>query len=106
MIKIWEVTKMEQLKIVQIDLARQKENLAEFFTLCGSEINKLRRIVLVGAGRIGTLIAEGLLEKKETSLFSKFLHFLSLILQEKKEEKESSQFHHPFHHFSFFFFSQ
>ena len=31
MIKIWKVTKMEQLKIVQIDLARQKENLAEIF---------------------------------------------------------------------------
>ncbi|MBE6349893.1 MAG: Trk system potassium transporter TrkA [Spirochaetaceae bacterium] len=82
----------------RIGILAQKENLAEFFTLCGSEINKLRRIVLVGAGRIGTLIAEGLLEKKETSLFSKFLHFhkkanqdFVIVDSDAKRAKEASE---------------
>lgn len=82
----------------RIGILAQKENLADFFNLCGSEINKLRRIVLVGAGRIGTLISEGLLEKKQMSFLSKFLNFhkktnqdFVIVDSDSKRAKEASE---------------
>lgn len=42
----------------------ERKNLEEFLNLCGSEIKNIQKIALVGAGKIGTLVAEKLGEKK------------------------------------------
>lgn len=52
----------------------QRENLKEFLELCGSKIKNISKIILVGAGRIGTLVAEKLIDKRtteKTSIFGK-----------------------------------
>ena len=50
-----------------------KENVSELLALCGSEQKELKNIALIGAGRIGTIIAERLIPPKEKrSLFDLF----------------------------------
>lgn len=45
----------------------ENENLSKVLQLCGTKIDSLRRIGLVGAGRIGTIIADRLIEKRKAS---------------------------------------
>ena len=50
-----------------------KENVPELLSLCGSEQKELKNIALIGAGRIGTIIAERLIQPKvKRSLFDLF----------------------------------
>lgn len=50
----------------------QKKDLHEIISLCGAEKSNIRKIVLIGAGRIGSIIAEKLMPKKNSG-FSKIL---------------------------------
>lgn len=49
-----------------------KEGTAALLALCGSEQKELRDIVIVGAGRIGTIVAERLMRPKQKSFFGFF----------------------------------
>jgi trk system potassium uptake protein TrkA len=49
----------------RIHIMAQEEEMDHIFRLAGRSERPLRRIGIVGGGRIGTLIAEGLLEKTE-----------------------------------------
>lgn len=49
-----------------------KKDVPELMTLCGSEHKELRKVALIGAGRIGTIIAEKLLEGEDNKGISKF----------------------------------
>lgn len=56
----------------RIGILANKDIMKEVFELCGSKTQKLKQIALVGAGRIGNLIAEHLIEEpKKQSIFSK-----------------------------------
>ncbi len=48
----------------RIGIVTSKENLKEFLKLCGSKMQDFHRIALLGAGRIGTIIAEQILENQ------------------------------------------
>lgn len=52
----------------------KKDDISLLMQQCGSEQKALRKVALIGAGRIGNIIAEKLLEedKSKTSIFSKF----------------------------------
>ncbi|MGI5172730.1 Trk system potassium transporter TrkA [Treponema sp. OMZ 840] len=50
---------------MRIGLVLHKDSLPEFLHLCGSKIDVLKKIALVGAGRIGTGIAENLILQKK-----------------------------------------
>ena len=41
----------------------RKEDVAAFLSLCGTKVKKLNKIALIGAGRIGTIVAERLLRR-------------------------------------------
>ena len=47
-----------------LGLLLERQHLEEFLNLCGSKIKNISKIALVGAGRIGTLVAERLGEKQ------------------------------------------
>lgn len=49
-----------------------KENLSQLITLCGAEQKQLKKVALVGAGRIGTIVAERLMGTQKLSGFAKF----------------------------------
>ncbi|NLM00997.1 MAG: Trk system potassium transporter TrkA [Treponema sp.] len=55
----------------RIGILTEKNNLSEFFELCGSKMIELKKIILVGAGRIGTIIAEQLIQKKSQNVIEK-----------------------------------
>jgi trk system potassium uptake protein TrkA len=55
-----------------VGILTQKENVPTILELCGSKIEELKKVALVGAGRIGTIVADRIIEKRTTSLFGKF----------------------------------
>ena len=50
-----------------IHIITRKENMAQIFSLAGRTETSLRRIGIVGGGRLGTLIAEGLMDRQGVS---------------------------------------
>lgn len=48
-----------------------KENLSALISLCGAEKKELKKVALVGAGRIGTIVAERLMGTQKISGFAK-----------------------------------
>lgn len=58
----------------RIGIVVHKTELTKFLDLCGSEINVLKKIALVGAGKIGSLVAEQLLKPKISSPKQFFWH--------------------------------
>ena len=48
-----------------------KNDLNEFLQLCGSREKKLNKIALVGAGRIGTIVADRLINQRQRGIFSR-----------------------------------
>ncbi|MCM1322353.1 MAG: Trk system potassium transporter TrkA [Bacteroides sp.] len=66
----------------RIGILTTKEALPRFLELCGSEIHELKKIILVGAGRIGTLIADQIVRKNKLSFLSRFLGFYKKANQE------------------------
>lgn len=70
----------------RISLLIQEEDLKEFFKLTGSNTEKIKKIALIGAGRIGTNIAEGILKTTNTdNFFSK--DFFKKILKNHRKPK-------------------
>jgi len=67
----------------RIGFVLRKGDLPEFLHLCGSKMDVLKKIALVGAGRIGTGIAEQLIVRKK--------HFFPFSFFGKKE-KTSQEF--------------
>lgn len=43
-----------------------KKDIPDFLTLCGSKLKKIRKIAIVGAGRVGTIVAEKMITRKST----------------------------------------
>lgn len=41
-----------------------REDIPEFLKLCGSKIKKIKKIAIVGIGRVGTIVAEKLIKRK------------------------------------------
>jgi trk system potassium uptake protein TrkA len=69
------------------------EHISHFLELCGSKMQRINKIALLGAGRIGTIVAEKLLAEKKTNLLFKLLrahpifkqrHF---VIVDKDEER-------------------
>ncbi len=50
----------------RIGVLVHKDELSKILDLCGTEINVIKKIALVGAGKIGTIVAEQLLQNKIT----------------------------------------
>lgn len=55
----------------RIGILTEKENIETMLKLCGSKIDALKNITLVGAGRIGTIVADHILEKRSTSFLKR-----------------------------------
>ena len=77
----------------RIGILANKNIMKEVFELCGSKTQEIKKIALVGAGRIGTLIAEHLIEKPaKQSLFSKLIpihkqHSQDFVIIDDDEQK-------------------
>lgn len=59
----------------------KRSDLPEILSLCGSKVKDVKKIALVGANRIGMIVAERLIQKK-TSRFSKFFGIKSKMSQD------------------------
>lgn len=66
-------TRIQEGNIVGVLVS--KNDILEIMDLCGSVQKDLKKIVLVGAGRIGTIIAEKMMQKKESRL-TRLIHGL------------------------------
>lgn len=60
----------------------QRADLPEMLALCGSKVKDVKKIALVGANRIGMIVAERLIKKESSSRFKKFFGFKSRISQD------------------------
>ncbi len=49
-----------------------KDDIPAFLKLCGSKLRKIKKIAIVGAGRIGTIVAEKLIERR-ANFITRFL---------------------------------
>jgi len=56
-----------------IGILTAKENVPSLLELCGSKVEALKKIALVGAGRIGTIVADRIMQKERVSLFKRFV---------------------------------
>ncbi|MCR4821735.1 MAG: NAD-binding protein [Treponema sp.] len=59
-----------------------RPDLPEILALCGSKLKDVKKIALVGASRIGTIVAERLIKKESRSRFKKILGLKSRISQD------------------------
>lgn len=66
----------------RIGILAAKETIPEFLELCGSKVKNIKRIALLGAGRIGTLIAEQLIQNDKQTLFSKIFGIHKKLTQD------------------------
>lgn len=41
-----------------------KQDIPEFLKLCGSNLKEIKKIAIIGAGRVGTIVAEKMIERK------------------------------------------
>lgn len=59
-----------------------KNDTKEFMKLCGTELRRLNKITLIGAGRIGTIVAERVIRRNNSSFISRFFKKQAKISQE------------------------
>lgn len=59
-----------------LGILAHRKHMNQFLELCGSQIIELNKIALVGAGHIGTLIADSMITPQKTSKIPKFLFSL------------------------------
>jgi len=64
-----------------LGILARKSDIPDFLNLCGSKIKTLNKIALIGAGRIGTIVAERLIQKKK-NLLSRLFGFQKKINQD------------------------
>ncbi len=55
----------------RIGIITEKENIPVLLTLCGIKLDAIKKIALVGIGRIGTIVADRIIEKDKNSLLKK-----------------------------------
>ena len=55
----------------RIGVLAEKSDIKELLELCGTKVDAIKKIALVGAGRIGTIIADHIIEKDRTSVIKK-----------------------------------
>lgn len=65
-----------------LGILTKREHMKEFLELCGSRITELKKIALVGAGHIGTLIADSIVEKPRASKIPRFFNSMHKTKQE------------------------
>jgi trk system potassium uptake protein TrkA len=58
-----------------------KEDIPEFLTLCGSKLKKIKKIAIIGVGRVGTIVAEKLIKRK-SNFITRFFKKEGLPTQE------------------------
>ena len=49
-----------------------KQDISEFLKLCGSNLKEIKKIAIIGAGRVGTIVAEKMIERK-SNFITRFL---------------------------------
>lgn len=57
-----------------IGILAKKQHIKHFLELCGSQVTELNKIALVGAGHIGTLIADAMLSHQRAAKIPKFFN--------------------------------
>ena len=60
----------------------QRSDLPEMLAMCGSKVKDVKKIALVGASRIGMIVADRLIKKESRSRFKKFFGLKSRISQD------------------------
>lgn len=60
----------------------RRSDLPEMLSMCGSKLKDVKKIALVGANRIGMIVAERLIKKESSSRFKKFFGLKSRISQD------------------------
>jgi len=60
-----------------------KKDIAQLMEICGSEHKKLRKVVMIGAGRIGTIVAEQLIKPSKAGGIS---HFISSFAGKRSQD--------------------
>ncbi len=74
-----------------------KKDIPEFLKLCGSKVKEIKKIAIIGAGRIGTIVAEKLIEQKSSFLMrllkrkENSLQEFCIIDSDEKNAKEASE---------------
>ena len=64
-----------------LGILMSRDDLPEILSLCGSKVKDVKKIALVGANRIGTIVADRLIQKK-AGRFRKFFGFKSRFSQD------------------------
>ena len=72
----------------RLGILTKTENIPHFLELSGSKLQEIRKIVLVGAGRIGTSIADQLISEKKLDFFGKIFKNHKKNLNPKKKISE------------------
>jgi len=57
----------------RVGLLTAKSNVTALLTVCGTTIREFRKIAILGAGKIGTSVAEKLVVREKTNILSRFL---------------------------------
>ena len=65
-----------------LGILMNRTDLPEILALCGSKLKDVKRIALVGASRIGTIVAERLIKKTISSKIKKLFGFKSRMSQD------------------------
>lgn len=64
-----------------VGILAKKSDVPEILRLCGSKMQKLNKIALIGANRIGTIVAERLIQRKK-SLFARLFGLQKKMTQD------------------------
>lgn len=54
-----------------IGVLADRSDTQDLLKLCGTQIEELKKVALVGAGKIGTIVADRIMQKSKTSIFKK-----------------------------------
>ena len=66
----------------RIGILTEKENIKKLLELCGTKVDALKKIALVGAGRIGTIVADHIIEKSRSSFLNRLFGSSRKIAQD------------------------
>jgi len=66
----------------RIGVLTSKNDVKSLLELCGAKLDSLKKVALVGAGRIGTIVADHFMEKNKTSFFQKIFGNYKRIAQD------------------------
>jgi trk system potassium uptake protein TrkA len=59
------------------------EHISHFLELCGSKMQRISKIALLGAGHIGTIVAEKFMAEKKTNFLLRFLRTHAVFKQQR-----------------------